>query len=105
MSIFGFSKLIDLFESISPNVVEIIDQGPGEEKIIKLAPQHIPKMTHKSKKQPTAIDSGPTEEELLELEEELRAYELQTLQNKRSSRMAATLAMVPQARASYVQFE
>jgi len=43
VSIFGFSKLIDLFESISPNVVEILDQGPGEEKIIKLADQHLPK--------------------------------------------------------------
>lgn len=41
VSIFGFSKLIDLFESISPDTVEIMDQGAGEEKIIKLANQHI----------------------------------------------------------------
>lgn len=42
VSIFGFSKLIDLFESISPDVVEIIDQGPGEEKLIRLAPKYRP---------------------------------------------------------------
>lgn len=90
VSIFGFSKLIDLFESISPEVVEIIDQGPGEEKIIKLADKHITTGRNRYK-QSTAIDSGPTEEELLELEEELEAYELQCLQSKRSARMAAML--------------
>lgn len=42
VSIFGFSKLIDLFESISPDVVEIIDQGPGQEKLIKLARLQLP---------------------------------------------------------------
>lgn len=41
VSIFGFSKLIDLFESISPEVVEIIDQEPGEDKIIKLSSKFI----------------------------------------------------------------
>lgn len=207
VSIFGFSKLIDLFESISPSVVEIIDQGPGEEKIIKLAAQHVPygqaSKRHQSKRHPArrqayplkgrpvynqrsaddvqdyqlardtdeeadepetededdtdddngddeedegeqeqqtepeqdysahrsakgakqesdesdegiieladddddcdyqcddvilpvqAIDNGPTEEELLELEDELEAYEqFMVLQGKRSTRMAATL--------------
>lgn len=83
VSIFGFSKLIDLFESISPDVVEIIDQGPGEEKIIKLAECHQPR---------GPIDSGLTEEELMELEDELNAYEeLKAIQSKRSTRMAAIL--------------
>lgn len=66
VSIFGFSKLIDLFESISPNVVEIVDQGPGEEKIIKLATQHIPigqptkrhlARKHPPRRQPHLIES------------------------------------------------
>lgn len=144
VSIFGFSKLIDLFESISPEVVEIIDQGPGEEKIIKLAEQHVPTNRTKnivkntsnnnsnnhrmliklssassprmisssqsssssssaSSSSPSsssfgddigddiirsaAIDCGPTEEELMELENELKAYE--EFKALRSSRMAA----------------
>lgn len=98
VSIFGFSKLIDLFESISPDVVEIIDQGPGEEKIIKLADCLIPSAKFEfdegdDKIMPRqAIDNGPTEEELRELEDELKAYEeLKAIQSKRSSRMAAIL--------------
>lgn len=176
VSIFGFSKLIDLFESISPDVVEIIDQGPGEEKVIKLAAQHVPKGRPQSSrgrsrhhhhsmnssstsnnnnnntncgstnnisgnvKPPVSIsygsnatytarqnglsriendsgapeydsdddsdyicddiilpvqsliDSGPSEQELMELEDELEAYEQYLmLQGKRSNRMAATL--------------
>lgn len=187
VSIFGFSKLIDLLESISPDVVEIVDQGPGEEKLIKLAERFKPRsrdscddlepnnksfshreikinMSHASGsgscndsgqdddddddedeeyeangeeedeeeeeevkytgneretarqelEEPEsnngdsseddemdgddlilpvqAIDSGPTEEELLELENELNAYEeLKAIQSKRSSRMAAML--------------
>lgn len=148
VSIFGFSKLIDLFESISPEVVEIIDQGPGEEKIIKLAEQHVPtnrtrntiktssnsnnnsnsnsnnhrmliKLSSTSPPgmisssqsssssasssssssssfgddvgddiiRSAAIDCGPTEEELMELENELKAYE--EFKALRSSRMAA----------------
>jgi hypothetical protein len=78
VSVFGFSKLIDLFESISPDVVEIVDQGPGEEKLIRLAKKHWPQRP---------IDCGPTEEELLELEQELEDYE--QMQCKRSTRMAA----------------
>lgn len=170
VSIFGFSKLIDLFESISPQVVEIVDQGPGKEKIIKLADKYIPKNRYQNqrhhhshhhhnkgnyssykisysdsyKRQPQeeeeeanmvadddvgdddgigeedddveqfeeadyedqyddeddmegddivlparAIDTGPTEDELREIEEELEAYE--AAQSKRSSRMAAIL--------------
>lgn len=77
VSIFGFSKLIDLFESISPEVVEIIDQGPGEEKIIKLAEELEPTKP---------IDCGPTEKEIMELEAELIAYERLKAKN---SRMAA----------------
>lgn len=174
VSIFGFSKLIDLFESISPEVVEIVDQGSGEEKLIKLAEQHWPinKQTrtnntnsnsnksqhhHRSRHlshhhhhhhhnhnqqarsgsnnntknnnnnnnrsrghseetseedkcseiedyeeedvvgddvilPPQAIDDGPTEEELMELEAELEAYE--AMQSKRSSRMAALLGIL-----------
>jgi hypothetical protein len=80
VSVFGFSKLIDLFESISPEVVEIIDQGPGEEKLIKLAKKHWPQRP---------IDCGPTEEELLELERELEDYEQMQAAGKRSTRMAA----------------
>ena len=192
VSIFGFSKLIDLFESISPEVVEIVDQSPGEEKLIKLAPKlwpkrttattttstHSNKLNHKfahlttttssssmkaertgakhqqnrnqhqhhqihhnhllpreqqhqqqqQQQQPQhraagskspaspwppmqpssssstsslwppapsrsqAIDNGPTDEELMELEDELKAYEeLQAIQRKRSGRMAAML--------------
>lgn len=124
VSIFGFSKLIDLFESISPDVVEIIDQGPGEEKVIKLSEQHIPanrrsrhvyranhhhhlgerRLAHSEEDDDDfdeaddmilpaqAIDNGPTEDELAELEDELKAYEeLKTIQSKRSSRMAAIL--------------
>lgn len=160
VSIFGFSKLIDLFESISPDTVEILDQGLGEEKIIKLASQHI-RGTSRTRHQhqqhhrgikgidsirngfrdnrsgsysPTCgedeeeedededeeeevdeeeeeeyeetssedgddmilpsqvIDSGPSEKELEELEDELAAYEdIKALQTKRSSRMAAML--------------
>uniref|UniRef100_A0A6G1S6X4 Limkain-b1 n=1 Tax=Aceria tosichella TaxID=561515 RepID=A0A6G1S6X4_9ACAR len=78
VSVFGFSKLIDLFESISPDVVEIVEQEPGEEKLIRLAKKHWPQRP---------IDCGPTEEELLELERELEDYE--QMQNKRSTRMAA----------------
>lgn len=84
VSIFGFSKLIDLFESISPDVVEIIDQGPGEDKLIKLAPEYVPSSQ--------AIDSGPTEEELIELEDEIEAYEQMQLSKSRSFRMAANLS-------------
>lgn len=157
VSIFGFSKLIDLFESISPDVVEIIDQGPGEEKIIKLAKQHVKKIVHSSSSSrdnnnhchqrrvshhehddddeeelededdeereveeaeeeeeeeedddeqeeeddddylpaddnSQVIDNGPTEEELIELEDEFEAYEeYKAIQSKRSSRMAAIL--------------
>ncbi|KAG9510634.1 40S ribosomal protein S7 [Fragariocoptes setiger] len=42
VSVYGFTKLIDLFESISNDVVDIIDCGPGEEKIIVLNEKHIP---------------------------------------------------------------
>lgn len=93
VSIFGFSKLIDLFESISPHIVEIVDQGPGEEKLIKLAYNaRCASNSDSTSVSPEPIDSGPTEEEILELECEIEAYErLQALQSKRSSRMAALL--------------
>ena len=105
VSIFGFSKLIDLFESISPEVVDIIDHGPGEEKTIQLASRHRPEVgsgprtatgtattTRTMTMSMEAIDSGPTDEELMELEGELDAYEeLKAIQSKRSSRMAAIL--------------
>lgn len=149
VSIFGFTKLIDLFESISPETVEIIDQGSGEEKLIKLANQHIRGMNRNRHQQhpyrgisisssannnintatnknnfrdnrsgsyspiccddgdetsseegddmilplqDSAIDIGPSEKELMELEDELKAYEdIKALQTKRSSRMAAML--------------
>lgn len=171
VSIFGFSKLIDLFESISPDVVEIIDQGPGEEKIIKLADSLVPtpsgecldevvggfvsgnedeesevevdlrreycdvdvendiededddddldvdveevELEEEEEEEDEeeeyedddeedngddviiplqAIDNGPTQEELKELEDEIEAYEqLKAIQSKRSSRMAAIL--------------
>lgn len=81
VSIFGFSKLIDLFESISPDIVEIVDRGPSEEKVIKLSSKILAAAP--------PIDNGPTEEELDELENELRAYE--ELQTKHSNRMAAIL--------------
>lgn len=96
VSIFGFSKLIDLFESISPNVVEIIDNGQGEEKIIKLSETFIPSNSYDYDGDDVilplkAIDNGPTEQELKELEDELREYEeFRAIERKRSSRMAAS---------------
>jgi len=176
VSIYGFSKLIDLFESISPEVVEIIEQGPSEEKLIRLAKSHWPSRAantimrpvkqsghrsipdrhanpksshqklqsiqtrhrerpnhvhqeqivsasqgenlsnnnnsvsrgsssnlsscdysndsaeHEPQHSRKAIDSGLTEEEMMELEDELEAYEqLEAIRNKRSTRMAAIL--------------
>lgn len=92
VSIFGFSKLIDLFESISPEVVEIIDQGPGEEKIIKLAEELEPTNDSVKSSSNGPIDCGPTEKEIMELEAELNAYE--KLRALKSSRMAARFELV-----------
>lgn len=40
VSDFGFTKLIELFESLSPDIIELEDNKMGDEKIIKLSKDH-----------------------------------------------------------------